>query len=131
MFNFSTFVVLLRCQSTSQRWETIPINRLPSKISSVAGLYCYTKDKAPTGTVVPNRMSTCDPTFCELHGAMEVCYQWLREEGVGVVVKHATVVTPEEENILWDTRVIGDHSLLAFLRAVFYYDFCVIRTLVN
>ena len=56
----------------------------------MAGPYRYTKDKAPTCTVVPNFMSTHDPTFHDLRGAMDVCYQRLREEGCGAVVKHAT-----------------------------------------
>ena len=51
----------------------------PSTIQNImAGLYRYTKDKAPTGTVVLKFMSTRDPTFRDLRGAMEVRYQRLR-----------------------------------------------------
>ena len=50
-----------------------------------------------------------------------MCYHQLRIDGIGAFVKHAMIVTPEEENMLWETKVIGDHSPLALLRAVFYY----------
>ena len=86
----------------------------------MAGLYRYTKNKAPTGTVAPKFMSTRDPTFSDLHGAMEVHYKLLCE-GVGAAVKHAFVVTPEEEKMLWDKKVIGDHSPLALLKLSFNY----------
>ena len=49
-------------------------------------------------------------------------------EGVGAVVNHVAVVTPEEENKLWESKVIGVHTPLALVRAVFFYVgkvFCI------
>ena len=47
-------------------------------------------------------------------------YRELRTEGVGAVVKHAAVVTPEEEDQLWESKVLGVHTLLALIHAFFY-----------
>ena len=44
------------------------------------------------------------------------------------VVKHAAVVTPDEEDTLWALKVIGDHDPLVLQRAVFFYvgkTFCL------
>ena len=38
-----------------------------------------------------------------------------------MVVKHVPTVLPDEENTIWESKTIGDHSSLAFQRAVFYY----------
>ena len=40
-------------------------------------------------------------------------------DGVGAVVKHAAIVTPEE-NRLWESEVLGVHTPLALVRAVFF-----------
>ena len=37
------------------------------------------------------------------------------------MVKHTPIVTAEEENTLWRTKLIGDGSPLALQRAVFFY----------
>ena len=44
--------------------------------------------------------------FEDLNGALKKVFCKLRENGVGVVVKHAAVVTPEED-CLWTYGVIG------------------------
>ena len=44
------------------------------------------------------------------------------------MVKHAVVVTPNEEDTQWASKVIGDHGPLALQRAVFFYigkTFCL------
>ena len=59
---------------------------------------------------------------------IQVRYRELREGGVGAVVKHAAVVSPDEEQALWDSEVVGDHDPLALQRAVFFYvskTFCL------
>lgn len=42
-------------------------------------------------------------------------------DGVGAVVKHAAIVTLEEENRLWESKVLGVHTPLALVRVVFIY----------
>ena len=69
-----------------------------------------------------------DPTFKELTGALEVTYRYLCQQGVGAVVKHAAVFSPEEEDQLWKSGVIGDHNPVALRRAVFFHGgikFCL------
>ena len=51
-------------------------------------------------------------SFKDLH-VMDVLFQELREEGVGAVVKHAPVILPKEEDMLWKWGILGDHSPLA------------------
>ena len=43
------------------------------------------------------------------------------------MIKHAKVVTSEEEDTLWASKVIGDHDPIALQRAVFYVGktFCL------
>ena len=79
----------------------------PSSISNIlAGLYRYSKALVRT---CPNFMNRKDPDFRELAGSVQVRYRELHEEGVGAVVKHA-VVTTDEEDALWQSKVIGDHN---------------------
>ena len=88
----------------------------PSSISSIlAGLYRYSRNRCNAGSC-PNFMNWKDPNFRELTGALQVRFRQLRGEGVGAQVIHAPVVT-----MLWGSKVIGDHTLLALQRAVFFY----------
>ena len=73
-------------------------------------------------------MNRKDPTFKELNGALQVRYRELREGGVGAVVKHAAVVSPDEEQTLWDSKVVGDHDPLALCREL--YSFMLARLFV-
>ena len=42
------------------------------------------------------------------------------EEGIGAEEKHASVITKQEENFLWEKGILGTtKSLLSLLRAVF------------
>ena len=66
-------------------------------------------------------MNRKDPNFRELTGALQVRFRQLRGEGVGAQVIHAPVVIPEEKDMLWGSKVIGDHTPLALQRAVFFY----------
>ena len=94
----------------------------PSSLNNIlAGLYRYCRSCCPMGSCCPNFMNRKDPQFRELTGAIQVKFRELREQGVGAVVKHASVVTPAEESIFWERQVIGDHSPVALQRAVFFY----------
>ena len=68
----------------------------------------------------PNFMNRKDQSFCELTGALQVRFRKLCEEGVGAVVKHAAIVTEDEEDTLWKSGVIGVDDPLALQRAVFF-----------
>ena len=43
--------------------------------------------------------------FKELHCTMDSVFRSLRVEGVGVQVKHASIITIEEENLLWQQGI--------------------------
>ena len=73
-------------------------------------------------------MDEKNPAFRDLRGALQVRFRNLREAGVGASVKHVAIVSEEEEDLLWESKVIGDHDPLALLRAVFCYvgkTFCI------
>ena len=90
----------------------------PSSISNIlAGLYRHAKAIMHD---FPNFMNRKDQSFRELTGALQVRFRKLREEGVGVVVKHAAVVTEDEEDTLWKSGVIGVDDPSALQRAVFF-----------
>ena len=103
----------------------------PSSINSIlSGLYRYCKACAPTGSPPPNFMDRKNPHFRDLTGALQVKCRELREKGVGALVKHAAVITPDEEERFWETKVLGVHSPVALQRAVFFYVgkvFCLRR----
>ena len=93
----------------------------PSSLNNIlAGLYRYCRSCCPVGSCCPNFMNRKDPQFRELTGAIQVKFRELREQGVGAVVKHASIVTPAEESFLGERQVIGDHSPVALQRAVFF-----------
>ena len=94
----------------------------PSSINGIlSGLYRYCKACAPTGSPPPNFMDRKNPHFRDLTGALQVKCRELREKGVGALVKHAAVITPDEEERFWETKVLGVHSPVALQRAVFFY----------
>ena len=69
-----------------------------------------------------------DVRFNPLHKTMESVFQQLHNEGVGTVVQHTSIITATEEASLWAKGVLGDHSPLSLVRAVFYLNsrnFCL------
>ena len=92
----------------------------PTLINILSGLYCFSKSSIPTGVICPNFMNRKDPRFRNLTSIIQVRYCELRTNGVGAIVKHAAVVTSEEEDLLWNSKVLGVHSPLALVHAVFF-----------
>ena len=69
-----------------------------------------------------------NPTFRDIHHACDSVYRNLRQQGVGTQVRHAEVITADEENVLWSSGVIGTDTPVSLQRAVFYYvgkRFCI------
>ena len=70
----------------------------PSSISNLlAGLYRHCQEYEAN---CPNFINGKDPAFRDLNGALQVRYHELHESGVGAMVKHAAVDTPDEDT-LW------------------------------
>ena len=60
-----------------------------------------------------------DVRFRDFRGTMETTYQDLHKEGIGVEIKHAPIISGDEEVILWERQILGCHSPTALVRAVF------------
>ena len=67
-------------------------------------------------------MDKGDLRFSELSAVCESVYRQLRKDGVGASVKHASIITPEEENLLLEKRVIGMYMPKPSVRGK---DFCL------
>ena len=63
-----------------------------------------------------------DVRFMPFHCTMETVFQQLHKEDIGAETKHTSVITEEKEALIWERKVIGCHSPLALVRAVFYLN---------
>ena len=70
----------------------------------------------------PNFLDANDHKFKDLHAALDNLGRQLRSEGVGAEVKHASVISLEEEEALWEQGILGCDSPKSLLRAVFYLN---------
>lgn len=95
-----------------ERYPTTTITNL------LSGLWRFACNKSSD---YPNFMDRRDRCFADLNGAISSIFHKLREDGIGAVVKHAPVVTPQEEDLLWSTGAIGTSSPLSLQQAIFYY----------
>ena len=113
--------VSFRCRSAPGRWESLScFYYLPTVGWTV-------EVRALQSKQCPNLLQKNDPRFSELHGSCKSVSRELRKSGVGAQVKHAPVITPEEEK-LWDSGAIRIYSPKALGRCVFYYvgkSFCL------
>lgn len=67
-------------------------------------------------------MDAKSPQFREMHTIIDRYFRELREGGVGAEVKHTSVISKGEENMLWEKGVLGVDTPESLLRAVFYYN---------
>ena len=65
---------------------------------------------------------TKDARFKGMHAINDTYFWTLREDGVRAEVKHADIVSKEEENALWEQGVFGVDFPLALLGAVLFYN---------
>ena len=63
-----------------------------------------------TSVEYPNFMDHKNSRFRESTGAMQARFRELRKTGIGGFVKHVPIVTPEEEDRLWSSQIMGVHS---------------------
>ena len=68
----------------------------------------------------PNFLSKDNHRYRVLHATIDNLSRKLRTEGVGAEVKHTSVISPEEENALWESDVLGVKTPKSLLYAVFY-----------
>ena len=60
-----------------------------------------------------------DMCFWQLHGTMETIFQQLHKDGIGAEIKHAAVISEEEEALLWKEGILGSSCPRALLRDFF------------
>ena len=76
----------------------------------------------------PNFLDKTNFAFKQLHAAIDNFGRQLRLEGIGTEVKHASIISPREENYLWEAGVLGVENPKSLLFAVFYCNgknFCL------
>ena len=72
--------------------------------------------------LVPNFLDENDSRFAGLRGRRDCIARKLREDGVGVSVKHADVISRAEEARLWSAGVLGVDTPSSLLKAVFFMN---------
>ena len=55
----------------------------------------------------PKIIDCKDPRFIDIHQACDNIYHSLSQKGIGTSVKHESIITREEEEELWDAKVMG------------------------
>ena len=63
----------------------------------------------------PNLVNITNPHFQRLHSTMDSVFRSLGMEDVGVQVKHASIISKEEENLLWSQCILNLSTLLGLL----------------
>ena len=58
----------------------------------------------------PNFLDKRDPAFKQLHGTLDSHFRKLHESGLGRKVKHAELITKEDESKLWASGEMGRNS---------------------
>ena len=112
------FVLFVCAGDASNGWEKIPSKPLDCLL---AGLLCYMCEKNPFSS---NILSESDPQHAGLRGTRDTVAPQLRADGVGASVKHAEVISREEEELLWssDCGVMGVNNPHALGNAVFFCE---------
>ena len=75
----------------------------------------------------PNFLDTDDHNFSRFHNTLDNILRELRTDGVGVL-KHAEVLTKDDEETLWQCGVLTTKTPIGLLRAVFFLNgklFCL------
>ena len=83
----------------------------------LAGLLRHMREKNPLAS---NFLDDNDPHYAGLRGTRDTVARQLRTDGVGACVKHAEVLSKEEEQLLWDSGVMGVDNPRALANAVFF-----------
>lgn len=83
----------------------------------LAGILRYMRSKNPSTS---NFLDENDPNYAGLRGTRDTVTRQLRADGIGASVKHAEVITREEEEQLWESGVMGVGNPRALANAVFF-----------
>ena len=115
--------------ATLNRWLSLFViearkkdgSRYPFKTIDLllAGLRRHMNETDPS---LPNFFDEKDPNFSGLRGARDTVSRQLRQDGIGTAVKHADVLSYEEEALLWNKGLLGTDSPRALFNAVFFMN---------
>ena len=75
----------------------------------VCGILCYVRELKPDIDFFK------DKEFAGLRRTLDAEMKSLRAQGLGIVVKQAQPITPADEEKLWESGILGDHSPQALL----------------
>ena len=73
----------------------------------------------------PNFLDTNNHKFRELHAALDNLGRQLCSEGVGAEIKHASVISTEEEEALWEQGILSCDNPTSLLRYLNGKNFCL------
>ena len=104
------------CETRTKAGKKYPASTI---LSLLGGLLREMRALSPE---CPNFLDTSDSRFKGMHSIIDAYFRQLRSEGVGAIVKHASLINKEEENLLWEHGVLGDDSPERLLNAVFFYN---------
>ena len=83
----------------------------------LCGLFQHMRDINPG---CPNFLDKKDCRFKDLQGTMDAHFHHLHSTGIGREIKHARVLTKDDEDKLWSTGVMGTKTPKALQNALFY-----------
>ena len=63
-----------------------------------------------------------DPSFSEFRASLDAEMKRLQGEGYGSTKKQAEVLTEEEENSLWEKKLLGDYTPQTLLDTIVFYN---------
>ena len=69
-----------------------------------------------------NFMDTKSNDFEEFRSLLDRLFRQLRIEGIGTNPRSAMIISKEEEAMLWEKGVLGNHCLEALLQSGFFYN---------
>lgn len=69
---------------------------------------------------MPRKLSERDHHFAGLHGTRDQIACEHRQIGIGAEVKHAEVMSMDEEDVLWRTGTRGTSSPPSLMNAIFF-----------
>ena len=113
--HLSRFVVETR-KSNGDHYPPATLHQL------LCGILWHMRSKNPE---CPNFLDKKDSRFRQLHGTLDSYFHKLHSDGVGRQIKHAEVISSEEEDRLWEKGVMNTTTPTGLQNAAFFVMFCL------
>ncbi|XP_062593284.1 uncharacterized protein LOC134254776 [Saccostrea cucullata] len=69
-----------------------------------------------------NFLDVKDARFHDFRKTLDARMKELASQGIGVSIKQADPLTPEQEDVLWEKKLLGSHTSKSYINTVFYYN---------